>query len=270
MPAWLPDIVHADPADAPAISAVIGRHVASGMLLPRTVPGKPLACVLWLPLLLPSRHAPAEGAFELVMLDVGQGLSVQVRTRTHSLLYDMGPAVPEGFDAGERAVVPVLHARGVRRLDRMMVSHADLDHIGGLDAVRREIRADALFAPDGAGVQDARPCLAGSSWSWDGVRFRVLHPPPYFPYLANEASCVLRIETRHGAVLLTGDIGEAIEAWLEECRLPWCGTKTASTRSAADCIATSRASMASPMSPVKRNAPCRVSIRSTQLASFAR
>src|SRR5690606_291418 len=36
-------------------------------------------------------------------------------------------------------------------------------------------------------------------------------PPPYFPYLGNEASCVLRITTAHGTVLLTGDIGEVIE-----------------------------------------------------------
>ncbi|GGZ55676.1 DNA internalization-related competence protein ComEC/Rec2 [Lysobacter xinjiangensis] len=200
--------------EASGVAVVLALLGAAWCLMPRGTPGRALGVLLWLPLLWPDRHAPADGDAEVTAIDVGQGLSVLVRTRTHSLLYDMGPAVPEGFDAGERAVVPVLHARGVRRLDRMMVSHADLDHIGGLDAVRREIRADALFAPDGAGVQDARPCLAGSSWSWDGVRFRVLHPPPYFPYLANEASCVLRIETRHGAVLLTGDIGEAIEARL--------------------------------------------------------
>ncbi|HEY4583231.1 MAG TPA: MBL fold metallo-hydrolase [Lysobacter sp.] len=110
--------------------------------------------------------------------------------------------------------MPVLRARGVRRLDRMVVSHADLDHAGGLDAVRRDMRADDLLAPDGAGVPGARPCLAGTSWTWDGVRFVVLHPPRHFPYLGNEASCVIRVETRHGAVLLTGDIGADIEARL--------------------------------------------------------
>ncbi len=41
--------------------------------------------------------------------------------------------------------------------------------------------------------------------------FRLLHPPPFFPYLGNDASCVLRIGTVHGAVLLTGDISQLVE-----------------------------------------------------------
>src|SRR3546814_12112780 len=56
-----------------------------------------------------------------------------------------------------------------------------------------------------------RTCLAGVQWQWDGVDFRFLHPPEYFPYLDNESSCVLRIETAHGAALLTGDIGQVVE-----------------------------------------------------------
>src|SRR5690606_9920202 len=50
-----------------------------------------------------------------------------------------------------------------------------------------------------------------AGWTWDGVGFEFLHPAEYFPYLRNEASCVLRISTAHGAMLLPGDIGEVIE-----------------------------------------------------------
>lgn len=82
------------------------------LLLPRGVPGKPLALLLWLPLLWPQRDLPAMGEAELTMIDVGQGLSVLVRTSNHALLYDMGPAVRDGFDAGERAVLPALHEIG--------------------------------------------------------------------------------------------------------------------------------------------------------------
>lgn len=184
---------------------------AAWLLLPRGVPGRPLALALWLPLLWPAAHRPATGEVEVTAIDVGQGLAVLVRTRSHALLYDAGPAAPDGFDAGERAVVPVLRARGVARLDRFVVSHGDNDHAGGVEAVRAEIPVQALAAPEGAGIAGAHACRAGSAWTWDGVRFRVLHPPAYFPYLANESSCVLRIETRHGAVLLTGDIGDIIE-----------------------------------------------------------
>jgi len=182
------------------------------LLLPRGVPGKPLALLLWLPLLWPDRDLPRPGEAELVVIDVGQGLSVVVRTHEHTLLYDMGPSVRDGFDAGERAVVPALHALGVRRLDKAVISHGDNDHAGGFEAVQREFPAAALFAPAGIGLSHrTTPCIAGRGWRWNGVRFRFLHPPPHFPYLKNESSCVLRIETAHGTALLTGDIGEVIE-----------------------------------------------------------
>ena len=181
------------------------------LLLPRGLPGRSLAWLLWLPLLWPSRNLPVPGEAELQVLDVGQGLSILVRTASHALLYDMGPAVPEGFDAGERVVLPALHALGVRRLDVAVVSHGDGDHAGGFEAVKRGLPVGEAFAPEGAPVAGTQPCVAGREWQWDGVRFRFLHPPPYFPYLGNEASCVLRIETRHGVALLTGDIGEVVE-----------------------------------------------------------
>ncbi len=200
---WLPE-----PRWFAAPLALLG---AFWLLLPRGVPGKALACLLWLPLLWSDRELPRQGEVELQVIDVGQGLSVLVRTAGHALLYDMGPAVRDGFDAGERAVVPALRALGVPRLDRAVVSHADNDHVGGLEAVRTVVPVTDLLAPEGAPVPGARPCRAGQGWAWDGVSFRFLHPPRHFPYLRNEASCVLRIEGRFGTALLTGDIGEVIE-----------------------------------------------------------
>lgn len=184
-------------------------------LLPRGVPGKPLALLLWLPLLWPDRQLPRAGEVELVVFDVGQGLSVLVRTARHQLLYDMGPAIPEGFDAGERAVVPALRALGVRALDAAVLSHGDNDHAGGYASVAKAFAISQNFAPEASGldanIANLRTCTAGHAWMWDGVRFRFLHPPPHFPYLRNESGCVLRIETAHGAALLTADIGHVIE-----------------------------------------------------------
>ena len=181
------------------------------VLLPRGVPGKGLALLLWLPLLWPDRELPAHGEVELLVIDVGQGLSVLVRTRGHALLYDTGPAVRDGFDAGERAVVPALRALGVARLDRVVVSHGDNDHAGGFAAVRSVIPIGQSSSPSGSPVVTDTPCMVGQAWRWEGVDFRFLHPAPHFPYLGNEASCVLRIESAQGAVLLTGDIGEVVE-----------------------------------------------------------
>jgi competence protein ComEC len=82
---------------------------------------------------------------------------------------------------------------------------------GGWAAVAREFPIAALLAPAGSPAPGIANCVAGQSWEWDGVRFRMLHPTPGFPYLGNEASCVLRIETARGSALLTGDIGHYVE-----------------------------------------------------------
>ncbi|WP_229730986.1 DNA internalization-related competence protein ComEC/Rec2 [Pseudoxanthomonas indica] len=187
------------------------------LLLPRGVPGKPLALLLWCPLLWPNRQWPARGEVQVAVIDVGQGLSVLVQTHRHRLLYDTGPATRDGFDAGERAVVPALRAWGVSELDRMVLSHGDNDHAGGQASVHAALQVADSLAPPGMPALSprlpapVRPCVRGQAWRWDGVRFRVLHPDAHFPYLGNEASCVLRIETVHGSVLLTGDIGQVIE-----------------------------------------------------------
>ncbi len=203
---WLPE---------PAWFALpLGLLGALWLLLPAGVPGKGLALLLWLPLLWPWQEAPRRGEFELVMLDVGQGLSVLLRTREHALLYDAGPAVRDGFDAGERVVVPALRALGVRRLQRMVLSHADHDHAGGAAALRAVLPPQVSLAPPAAPLDQVRACNTGQAWQWDGVRFEFLHPGPAFPYLRNESSCVLRVSGAYGSALLPGDIGEVIERGL--------------------------------------------------------
>lgn len=184
------------------------------LLLPRAAGARLPALLLCLPLLWPARQRPAPGEVELLVMDVGQGLAVWVRTHRHRLLYDAGPAAEAGFDAGERIVVPTLHALGEAGLDRVVLSHGDRDHAGGMPAVRRAFALPPLQAPAGAVRDEALPCQRGDSWQWDGVGFTVLHPPPGMPYAGNASSCVLRIQTAHGALLLTGDIGHAEESQL--------------------------------------------------------
>lgn len=193
-------------------AVVLALLAAAWWLLPRGMPGKALASLLWLGLAWPDTWRPREGEVELAVLDVGQGLAVLVRTRRHALLYDAGPRVDEGFDAGERVVLPAMRALGVRRLDALVVSHGDSDHAGGVAAVLADKPVARVQAPTGMpGAFDASPCRRGSAWQWDGVTFRFLHPPAGFPYLGNESSCVLRIEAGARAALLTGDIGKVIE-----------------------------------------------------------
>jgi competence protein ComEC len=203
---WLPE--------ASLSALLLACAGAFWLLLPRGAPGKALAALLFLPLLWPGNDLPAPNAAEIVLIDVGQGTSVLVRTHRHALLLDAGPANERGLDAGEAIVVPALHALGISRLDRLILSHGDNDHAGGAAAVRRAFTDLPVFAPEGWAEPGMRLCQGGQRWRWDGVEFSFLHPPAEFPYLRNESSCVLRIEAGGHVALLPGDIGKHIEARL--------------------------------------------------------
>jgi competence protein ComEC len=197
----------------PSIAAFVLALLGAGwLLLPRGVPGKVLAALLFLPLLWPARARPASGEVELWLLDVGQGLSLLALTEHHALLYDAGPAYAGGLDMGEATVLPALRALGVERLDRYIESHGDSDHAGGSAAVIRGAAPARVLAS--APGREADPCAGEPAWEWDGVRFSLLHPPPDFPYLKNDSSCVLRIDTAGADALLPGDISDAIETRL--------------------------------------------------------
>ncbi len=174
---------------------------------------------LLLPLLLWQPPRPAPGQFELVAADVGQGSSVIVRTATRTLLYDAGPRYSLESDAGQRVLVPLLRALG-ERLELLVLSHRDGDHIGGAGAIIASQQRVALLASiepghDLHGQRPAMRCQAGQRWQWDGVEFEILSPAAEC-YAgtrdANALSCVLRIRTPAGvAALLPGDIGVSQE-----------------------------------------------------------
>lgn len=225
--AWLPAAVWQQPVP-PAWSLPLALVGVAWMLAPRGWPLRGLGLVLLLPAVLVEPPRPAPGEAWVSTLDVGQGLSVLVRTHRHALLYDAGPAWGES-DSGERIILPVLRAIGVRRLDAMFVTHNDLDHTGGAISVLDNLPVGELLSslPEGHPVlgfaQQARPCLRGQAWDWDGVRFEVLHPeagdlaaaPGARGLRTNDLSCVLRIASQGGArMLLTGDIERAAEARL--------------------------------------------------------
>lgn len=184
--------------------------------------------LLTLPMVFARGDDIAPGDFRAVMLDVGQGTAVLVRTRTHALLYDAGPAYASGGSAGTHVILPYLRAAGVRKLDHLMVSHEDIDHAGGARHVVEAVTVDAksTAAPAGhvlLGEAEWTPCHAGQRWEWDGVQFTVLHPAVEQSRDAavgsNARSCVLRVGNGRSSLLLTGDIGRAEERELAE-RLP--------------------------------------------------
>ncbi|MEZ9139246.1 MULTISPECIES: DNA internalization-related competence protein ComEC/Rec2 [unclassified Shewanella] len=66
------------------------------------------------------------------VLDVGQGMAVLVQRGNRAILYDTGAAYGQSFSYADRVIVPTLRAKGINRLDYIIVSHDDNDHSGGL------------------------------------------------------------------------------------------------------------------------------------------
>lgn len=150
-----------------------------------------------------------ENEAEIRVLDVGQGLSVIVRTRNHVLVFDTGAPWGKFVTQAERIVIPTLNHLKVKKLDTLVISHSHDDHSSGLPALLIKYPGTPVFSgePDALPVSDGvDPCLAGSSWEWDGVLFAFLHPERLEEWSGNNASCVLRISVGDVGVLLTGDI----------------------------------------------------------------
>jgi len=200
------------------------------MLMPRGVPGRALGVLWCLPMFLIVPLAPAAGNFEATVLDVGQGLSVFVRTSQHTLLYDTGPSYFDDASAGSRIVSPFLQFGAINTIDTLVVSHDDDDHNGGTRDVLATLPVRQFYtsapveaAENEKAVNNKTPlpapvdCVDGFEWTWDGVRFRFLSPSENTSLRsANDRSCVLKIESSHGSLLLTGDIGKRAENALIE------------------------------------------------------
>jgi len=237
---------------APLWAQLAGLIGAVLLVLPLPWRARLLALPLLVPLLLPPRDLPAAGNFDLLALDVGQGTSVMIRTRTHLLVFDAGPQYSRESDAGQRVLLPLLRARGEARIDRLVLSHRDLDHVGGASAVLKAMPVDDLLSslelehPLLAQAQSNKArttrCHAGQAWDWDGVHFEILRPlaDDYGRTLkSNAMSCVLRVSGGGRSVLLTGDIEKEQEAALiaaapealksDVLIVPHHGSKTSST-----------------------------------------
>jgi competence protein ComEC len=189
----------------------------------------------------PVAPRPADASLlRLTMFDVGQGdaMALQVPagvgrpfTGRQTIVVDTGgsPFGNGGFDIGARVVEPALWATGVRSLQTLLLTHGDPDHIGGAAALIDDFRPDAVWqgvpVPHAVALQEvlaraaeARSHVeerrAGEELTLGAARIRVLHPPPpdwERQRVRNDDSVVLEVLYGDVALLLTGDIGSAIE-----------------------------------------------------------
>jgi competence protein ComEC len=198
----------------PSLLALALAIAALGiMILPQAFRNRVLAGFGLLPIFFPSIDVPLPGEFDVIVLDVGQGLSVAVKTHRHLLLYDTGPGNDKGYDSGRSIVIPYLRHSGLNSIDMIVQSHGDNDHIGGLNSIIEGIKVYEVLSsvPDSIAHENSKLCHTGQSWTWDGIRFEILHPVATHDFQGNNASCVLKVTNQSLSVLLTGDIERQAE-----------------------------------------------------------
>lgn len=235
---YVPRLMHLAPGWTllPAFLGVIW------LLLPRGWPLRSLGIALLLPALLMHPPAPVGGTAEFTLLDVGQGLATVVQTQRHTLVFDTGPRFPSGFNTGDAVLLPFLRERGISKVDTLIVSHGDIDHIGGARALSDGIPVLRILTsvPHKIDWAEREACQRGESWHWDGVDFSLLHPPgPHKNGPGNDESCVLKVTAGGDSLLLPGDIEAPAERELlstaagvqaQVLVAPHHGSKTSSTR----------------------------------------
>jgi competence protein ComEC len=194
---WLSDFPYSHWLKAqPGIFMTIMALAGVGILLaPRIRYWRAAGIALLIPAVIWQPQPPQAGAYELNVLDVGQGLAIVIRTRSRTLVYDTGARFSDRLDSGEAVLLPFLTHEGIEKIDLLMISHGDGDHIGGAESLLKAYPQTQVL---GQGIDELSTpgrtfCEAGQKWNWDGVEFTVLHPDVATYKATNNRSCVLKV-----------------------------------------------------------------------------
>jgi competence protein ComEC len=201
-------------ATAGGVVIVCGALILAGLPMTRAVSVPP----------------PPLGWTRLIVFDVGQGDATLVQASSGAtVLVDAGGAPGSAFDVGRRVTLPALWAFGVSRLDALVLTHGDPDHVGGAPSIVRALRPREIW--DGIPVPGHRPMQtirdqaararirwierrAGEALTVGDLDIRVLNPPqPDWERrrVRNDDSIVLEIRVGDVAFVLPGDVTQAVE-----------------------------------------------------------
>lgn len=179
------------------------------------------------------------GDAKIDILDVGQGLAIIARTANHTIIYDTGMKFYQGSDMGKLAIIPYLNLLGIKKLDKIIISHPDLDHRGGLSSIEEKYPVEELIVNEPNFYKRGVSCHNHPSWQWDGITFRFFSISKRLQG-KNNNSCILQISNTTEQILLSGDIEKIAENYLIDkygkqmkstiLLIPHHGSKTSSSR----------------------------------------
>jgi competence protein ComEC len=198
---WAADAELAMWRHAPTATWLVLSLPAAGWLLLRWPwPLRVAAASLVLPLLFAHSRSPPTGEARIVVLDAGRGVAVLVITRAHAVLFDTGDTWNTHGTRAARVVIPAMDARGIPRLDRLILPRLDVDRAQGVALLAQE-RGVAEIVVGGVWPGTSLPVRAcrDDLRVYDGVLFEVL--------AAASQGCALRVSVGGRTVLLGGDLG---------------------------------------------------------------
>lgn len=169
----------------------------------------------------------------ITFVSVSQGDCTVIQDRGMVVVVDVGGRF-EDFDVGGRLALPKLRQLGVRSIDLLVLTHPDLDHVGGLKVFARQmtirrVAAPQVFATDLEFVGWLRQCgIAPESVHWMKPAESMLLPSGKidFRYVAggsspNEQSLVTTVTLGETVAVLAADIGaETEQALLTDGKIP--------------------------------------------------
>ena len=165
----------------------------------------------------------------LTFLNVGQGDCAVFQTHGSTIIIDTGPADARS-DAGSKIVVPKLREMGISGIDLILLSHPDMDHIGGTGAILHEYPSATLavssffrhnhqlleqLAKWGRRAEDVKWLGSELRGKIGEFNIRVECPPITENEETNDGSMIVRIADGEGSAVFTGDAPTKVEEEVE-------------------------------------------------------
>ncbi len=196
---------------------------------------KILVTIITVIILLNSIIYVTDKNLKIYFVDVGQGDCTLIQTHEKkNILIDGGGSEFGSFDVGESILLPYLLNRGINKIDYMMISHFDSDHIGGLFYIMENLKVDnIIISRQGKNSENFKKFIQimsekqinliivkrGDYVKIDGTSyFEILFPEEkqISDNVLNNNSIVAKFVSSNVTMLFTGDIEEIAEKRLCE------------------------------------------------------